>query len=308
MISAGVRSAERPWVVHAAARPAANVDRQGLAGGTRRRPCVPGFGWRGGTGPGSSRLLMDVNSEAVVDRGVGSSAGLVGPTRLERPSGVVLSRQLLAATATDARTAIPTGRDPTQLNNAPGPRGLDSDDETTRRCVSACNAERASWRFLCQASTAKVVSDATRDHPQPLNPDEEAFIRSLGRVTYTLPRAMDAVMVREQRLPLVEYMTLVHLSEAPERQLRMSELAATIEMSLSGMTRVVARLEGEGLVQRVRCEQDGRGWNAVLTDTGLARLHQAWPSHLAAVRRLILTHFDGIDLGPLTQVLQRIAT
>jgi DNA-binding MarR family transcriptional regulator len=152
------------------------------------------------------------------------------------------------------------------------------------------------------------VDNIPPDRPQPLSPDEEAFVRALGRVTYTLPRVMDAAMVREQRLPLIEYLTLMHLSEASERQLRMSELAATVDMSLSGMTRVIGRLESEGLVQRVRCEQDGRGWNAVLTDAGLARLEQAWPTHLAAVRRLVLAHLDGIDLGRLTQALQQIAT
>src|SRR4051794_18457974 len=107
---------------------------------------------------------------------------------------------------------------------------------------------------------------------QPLNPNEEAVVRALSRVMYALSRAIDADMVREQRLPLVEYLALMHLSEAPDRQLRMSELATTCEMSLSGMTRVVHRLESQGFIERVRCEQDARGWNAVLTDAGLARL------------------------------------
>jgi DNA-binding MarR family transcriptional regulator len=152
------------------------------------------------------------------------------------------------------------------------------------------------------------VADTTGVPPQPLSPDEEAFIRSLGRVVHALPRVMDAALVREQRLPLIEYMTLMRLSEAPGQHLRMSELAAAVDLSLSGMTRVVGRLESEGLVQRRRCNEDGRGWNAVLTDAGLARLEQAWPSHLAAVRRLVLAHFDGIDLCPLTRAFQQIAT
>ena len=152
------------------------------------------------------------------------------------------------------------------------------------------------------------MADTTGDRPQPLSPVEEAFIRSLGRVLYALPRVMDAELVREQQLPLIEYMTLMRLSEAPGQHLRMSELASVVDMSLSGMTRVVTRLESEGLVHRVRCREDGRGWNAVLTAAGLARLEQAWPSHLASVRRLVLAHFDGIDLGPLTRAFQRIAT
>jgi DNA-binding MarR family transcriptional regulator len=123
-----------------------------------------------------------------------------------------------------------------------------------------------------------------------------------------LPRAVDADMMREQHLPLSEYTTLMHLSEAPHRLMRMSELAAVCNLSLSGMTRIVTRLEKQGLIERVRCDQDARGWNAVLTDAGLARLEQAWPAHLASVRRHILDHVEGTDLTELIRALQRFAT
>jgi DNA-binding MarR family transcriptional regulator len=152
------------------------------------------------------------------------------------------------------------------------------------------------------------MSAVTPQPLQPLNPDEEAVIRALGRVIYALPRAIDADMLREQQLPLVEYMTLVHLSEAPGRQLRMSELAAVSELSLSGMTRIVTRLETQGLVTRVRAEHDARGWNAVLTDAGFARLEQAWPTNLASVRRRVLDHLEGIDLAALARALQRFGS
>lgn len=152
------------------------------------------------------------------------------------------------------------------------------------------------------------VMSATDDQPpRSLSPDEEALVRTLGSVMSALPRAVDADMVREQRLPLSEYMTLVHLSEAPGRLMRMSELAAVGNLSLSGMTRIVNRLESRGLVERVRCDADARGWNAVLTDAGLARLEEAWPANLASVRRHVLDHLDGVDLARLTHALQRIA-
>jgi DNA-binding MarR family transcriptional regulator len=143
---------------------------------------------------------------------------------------------------------------------------------------------------------------------QPLSSDEEAVIRALGRVMIVLPRVVDADMVREQQLPLTEYTTLMHLSEAPGRLMRMSELAAGCNLSLSGITRLVARLAAQGLVERVRCDADARGWNAVLTDAGLARLQQAWPTHLASVRRHVFDHLDGIDLVQLARALQRFAT
>jgi DNA-binding MarR family transcriptional regulator len=131
---------------------------------------------------------------------------------------------------------------------------------------------------------------------QPLTRDEEAVVRALGRVMLVIPRVMDADLMREQRLPFSEYGTLMHLSEAPHRRMRMSELAAACDLSLSGMTRIVTRLETRGLVERVKCEEDARGLNAVLTDAGLARLEQAWPTHLASVRRHIFDNLDGMDL------------
>ncbi|GAA4580323.1 MarR family transcriptional regulator [Micromonospora coerulea] len=157
-------------------------------------------------------------------------------------------------------------------------------------------------------STITSNSTPTPEGVKPLNQDEEAVVRSLNRVMYALPRAIDAEMIREQRLPIIEYLALMHLSEAPNRQLRMSELATACEMSISGMSRVLHRLEGQGLIQRVRCEEDGRGWNAVLTDAGLGRLQQAWPTSLAAVRRHFLDHLTGIDLGQLSRALQNVAT
>ncbi|MEV4759040.1 MarR family transcriptional regulator [Micromonospora sp. NPDC049559] len=146
--------------------------------------------------------------------------------------------------------------------------------------------------------------------PRPLDPDEEALVRSLVRVIYLLPRALDADLVRDQGLPLVEYLTLMHLSETPQRLMRMSELAAACELSLSGMTRVVARLETQGLVRRVKCDEDARGWNAVLTDAGLDRLAKAWPAHLAGVRRHLLDHLADLDLdlAQLARAFERIAT
>ncbi|MGS2617146.1 MarR family winged helix-turn-helix transcriptional regulator [Micromonospora sp. LZ34] len=143
---------------------------------------------------------------------------------------------------------------------------------------------------------------------QPLDPDEEAVVRSLNRVMYALPRAIDADLLREQRLPTIDYLALMHLSEAPDRRLRVSEVAAACEMSLSGMSRVLHRLESQGLIQRVRCAEDARGWNAVLTDAGLARLQRAWPTNLAAVRRHFLDHLAGLDLKALAKALQNVAT
>jgi DNA-binding MarR family transcriptional regulator len=143
---------------------------------------------------------------------------------------------------------------------------------------------------------------------QPLTPDEEALVRALPRLMYALPRAIDADMVREQQLPLIEWTALMRLREAPQRRMRMGELAVACELSLSGMTRIVTVLERQGLVERVRCDDDARGFNAVITDAGVARLERAWPSNLASVRRHFLDHLEGIDLARLARAIQNVAS
>ncbi|GAA2690618.1 MarR family winged helix-turn-helix transcriptional regulator [Streptomyces lunalinharesii] len=148
----------------------------------------------------------------------------------------------------------------------------------------------------------------SHQQPQPLDPNEEAFVRELSRVMLALPRAVDADIVREAGLPLSEYTPLMHLSEAPQQTMRMSELATACNITLSGMTRVVTRLEKHGWVERTKCAKDGRGWNATLTATGLARLQHAWPAFLVSVRHHLVDHFTGQDLAPLTAALQRVAT
>ncbi|KHD72722.1 MarR family winged helix-turn-helix transcriptional regulator [Actinoplanes utahensis] len=132
--------------------------------------------------------------------------------------------------------------------------------------------------------------------PAPLSPDEEAVMRALGRFLLVMPRALDADLTREQRMSASEYAVLRHLSETPGHLLRMSELATACDMSLSGMTRLAAKLESLGLLRRIRCAEDARGANAVLTDKGMERLREAWPTHLASVRRHIFDHLGDLDL------------
>jgi DNA-binding MarR family transcriptional regulator len=151
-----------------------------------------------------------------------------------------------------------------------------------------------------------VVNESQRELV-PLSAEEEAFVRAFARTLLTVPRALDADLQREQRMSMNEYSTLMHLSEAPGRRLRMSDLAAASTLSLSGMTRIMNRLEGLGLVQRERCASDGRGFEAVLTDAGLERLRQAWPTHLNSVRRHVLDHLRGVDLPATTTALEHFA-
>jgi DNA-binding MarR family transcriptional regulator len=142
----------------------------------------------------------------------------------------------------------------------------------------------------------------------PLSVEEEAFLRAWSRAALTVPRALDADLLSGQGMSLSEYTALMHLSEAPERSLRMSDLASACALSLSGLSRIVSRLESQGLVARERASVDGRGLNAVLTDAGLGRLRRAWPTHLASVRRQVMDHLTDLDLPAVTAALQRFAS
>lgn len=132
-------------------------------------------------------------------------------------------------------------------------------------------------------------------------------MRALGRMMLVMPRALNADLEREQRMSASEYSVLRHLSETRCGFMRMSELALACDMSLSGMTRLAAKLESLGYVKRIKCQSDARGWNAVLTDQGLARLREAWPTHLASVRRHVFDHLDGLDLDRLAAAFNAIA-
>src|SRR3954468_406660 len=91
----------------------------------------------------------------------------------------------------------------------------------------------------------------------PLSVEEEAFLRAWSRAALTVPRALEADLLSEQAMSLSEYTAVMHLCEAHERNLRRSDLASACALSLSGMSRIVGRLEGQGLVDRQRSSCDG---------------------------------------------------
>jgi DNA-binding MarR family transcriptional regulator len=150
-------------------------------------------------------------------------------------------------------------------------------------------------------------ADPTSPSSTPLSDTEENVVRALTRALQTIPRALEADLLREHGMPLNEYFTLMHLSEAPAQALRMSDLAANNALSLSGVTRIVQRLERQGYVVRERASCDGRGWNARLTDAGLDRLREVWPAHLESVRRQILDPIAEFDPCTVAAALGRMA-
>src|SRR5665647_49551 len=86
---------------------------------------------------------------------------------------------------------------------------------------------------------------------------------------------MDAELTATHGLALRSYEVLLHLEDAPRRRLRMSDLSHSVLLSASGVSRLVDRLERDGLVRRERCSEDGRGYWAVLTTRGERTFREA---------------------------------
>jgi len=120
-------------------------------------------------------------------------------------------------------------------------------------------------------------------------------------------RELERELVAEAGMPLGWYDVLLTLAEAPDRRLRMAELADRVLLSRSGVTRLVDRLQAEGLVRREPSPHDARGTYTVLTADGLARLRRAAPVHLAGIRRHWLARFSDDELRTLGELLERLS-
>jgi DNA-binding MarR family transcriptional regulator len=134
---------------------------------------------------------------------------------------------------------------------------------------------------------------------------ELAAWRGLVRVHATLVKQLDAELDARHGLPLTSYEVLRSLRRTPDGKLRMAELAEHALLSRSGMTRLIDRLEREGMVGRTSCDKDGRGCYAVLTDQGRAAIDHARATYISVVRTGFLGHFSVDEMRELAGLLQR---
>lgn len=118
---------------------------------------------------------------------------------------------------------------------------------------------------------------------QPLSEQHLAAWRNFLKVHATVIDRIDHGLVAAERLPLLSYDVLIELYGAPDRRLRMHELAERVVLSRSGLTRLVDRLEAEGLLIRDRCGTDRRGAYAVITEQGIAALRRTWPIYARGI-------------------------
>ncbi len=122
----------------------------------------------------------------------------------------------------------------------------------------------------------------------------------------SLVKALDAELEQTHRLQLTSYEVLLYLDGEDDGRMRMCDLAESVLLSRSGLTRLIDRLEREGLVARHSCQQDARGAYAGLTAAGRAKLAAVRPTHLAGVRAHFLSHFTEDEMDRLAGYWERV--
>lgn len=142
--------------------------------------------------------------------------------------------------------------------------------------------------------------------PKLTEPELEAWRAFLTAHARVITR-IDGELAAAGRLPLGSYDVLIELAGAPEHRLRMSRLARQVVLSNSGLTRLVDRLEKQGLLRREVSAGDRRGAYAVLTDEGLAALRQAWPVYARGIAAHFARHLSPEEAATLAAALERIA-
>jgi DNA-binding MarR family transcriptional regulator len=141
----------------------------------------------------------------------------------------------------------------------------------------------------------------------PLDEAEMTTWHVLIKAHSRVVRRLEAELESEHGLSLPAYEVLSHLSTAPDRRLRMTELAKHAVLTPSGLTRLVDKLAREKMVERQRCGADARVVYAWLTPTGMAKLESAYPTHLRGVREHFLDWLSSPQQAALSDALGDLA-
>ncbi len=183
------------------------------------------------------------------------------------------------------------------------------DNQETR---AGTNVPAATATAMASAAAGGVApgtaasAPAPAIHPGPeLDPLEHRAWRAFLHKHALVARLLEADLMARSDLPLAEFDVLFQLALTDGHRLRMNELADRVLLSRAGITRLVDRLVADGLVVRMKCASDARGAYAALTDRGLARLQQARPAHLAAVKHHFLGSFNRTELETLADLMER---
>jgi DNA-binding MarR family transcriptional regulator len=139
-----------------------------------------------------------------------------------------------------------------------------------------------------------------------LTAEEKAAWTGLISLILLVPGRLESPLQHAAGITLYEYLTLSHISEAPGRRLRMTELAYLTNGSLSRLSNVVRRFEQRGWVERRTDPDDARCTLAALTDAGYDIVVAAAPTHVRAVRQVVLDHLSATDQRALTRIAARL--
>ncbi|MFI9610887.1 MarR family winged helix-turn-helix transcriptional regulator [Streptomyces sp. NPDC052023] len=140
-----------------------------------------------------------------------------------------------------------------------------------------------------------------------LTPQEQRAWRAYIGATLLLEDTLDRQLQQEAGMPHMYYSILANLSEAPERRLRMTDLAERLKITRSRLTYAVTRLEKDGLVRREECPRDKRGSVAALTDEGMTTVERVAPGHVATVRATLFDHLTPQQVGQLEEIFTEVA-
>lgn len=139
-----------------------------------------------------------------------------------------------------------------------------------------------------------------------LSKEQQRVWRNYLAATRMLETEIERQLQRDSRMPATYYEIMVSLSEAPDRTLRMSELAERNRFSRSRLSHAVTRMEAEGWVERRECPSDKRGAFAVLTEAGFAVLADAAPGHVEQVRSLLFDNLTDEQINQLGEICATI--
>ena len=158
------------------------------------------------------------------------------------------------------------------------------------------------------ARDATVDAGETRPAgvPRWLTDDEQRTWRGWLALSGLLQSQVGSDLLADTGLSTADYQVLVNLSEAPDRRLRMAELASRIDWSKSRLSHQFARMEARGLVKREECPSDARGAFAVLTDHGMDEIRRAAPFHVESVRRHFVDLLEPTELQQLQAISSKV--
>lgn len=165
----------------------------------------------------------------------------------------------------------------------------------------------ATAAHITASAPGPLASPLTGPLTDSLTMGELRAWRGLLRAHACLSKRLDQALDQAHRLPMSSYEVLHHLHEASGERMRMCDLAEHAQLSRSGLTRLVDRLEREGLLARCSCDHDARGAYACLTDAGRQKLEEARVTQMAVIREHFFSRFSGAELELLADMWERLA-